>query len=81
MNVAAGSPTQKIVEIHLDCCLFLQNQTCADIDPLTPGDQPQPCPPGDWVVNTNMSDYSPPSERICCMVRCVFVALLCGVGG
>jgi hypothetical protein len=49
--------------------LLLQNQTCADIDPLTPGDQPQPCPPGDWVVNTNFSDYNPPSARICCMVR------------
>jgi hypothetical protein len=51
------------------CVCLLQNQTCADIDPLTPGDQPQPCPPGDWVVNTNFSDYNPPSARICCMVR------------
>jgi hypothetical protein len=50
-------------------CCWLQNQTCADTEPLTPGNQAQACPPGDWVVNTNMSNYSPPSPQICCMVR------------
>jgi hypothetical protein len=44
--------------------------TCGDITPAVDGNQPFDCSVlGDYVLNSNMSNVSPPTPQACCMPK------------
>jgi hypothetical protein len=49
-------------------CVVLQRATCGDTNVYQDGNQPQRCGAG-RVPNPAMVNASPPSRRLCCMVR------------